>query len=170
MCAPRPSHAPAPRLQSPKEADAKALLKLLSPGGVLFTAMHSADADGSTQFFFPKERLPTHTQMLLASPAGRAELERWPQYGRGAVVADAAGRCHVKLGVFQFFLCWFAFYVIKGDGGGMDAQLARPQSAGLTNSVRKVGRRRGGGGWAWRISRRSGAPVWGLPHSGPHAR
>jgi hypothetical protein len=76
--------------------------------------------------------------MLLAAPAGRQELERWPQYQRGAVVADAAGRCHVKLGVFQFFLFWFAFYVIKGDGGGMDSQL-RPQSAGLTNSVRKVG-------------------------------
>ena len=76
--------------------------------------------------------------MLLAAPAGRQELERWPQYQRGAIVSDAAGRCHVKLGVFQFFLFWFAFYVIKGDGGGMDSQL-RPQSVGLTNSVRKVG-------------------------------
>ncbi|KAL4451949.1 hypothetical protein ABPG75_007611 [Micractinium tetrahymenae] len=124
--------------QSPKEADARALLKLLSPTGALFTAMYSADADGSTQFFFPRERLPTHTQMLLAAPAGRAELERWPQYARGAIVADASGRCHVKLGVFQFFLFWFAFYVIKGDGGaGVDSQL-RPQSAGLTSSVRKA--------------------------------
>lgn len=137
-----------PHVQSPKEADARALLKLLSPTGVLFTAMYSADADGATQFFFPKERLPTHTQvrgaggsgcswalaglagalcqavvlklsivaqsavlllhinapaksvllqMLLASPAGRAELERWPQYQRGAVVTDSAGRCHVKV-------------------------------------------------------------------------
>ena len=44
-----------------------------------------------------------------------------------------------QLGVFQFFLCWFAFYVIKGDGGGgVDALLSRPQSAGLTSSVRKV--------------------------------
>ena len=50
-------------VQSPKEADARALLKLLSPTGVLFTAMYSADADGATQFFFPKERLPTHTQV-----------------------------------------------------------------------------------------------------------
>lgn len=52
-----------PCVQSPKEADARALLKLLSPTGVLFTAMYSADADGATQFFFPKERLPTHTQV-----------------------------------------------------------------------------------------------------------
>lgn len=35
--------------------------------------------------------------MLLASPAGRSELERWPQYQRGAIVTDAAGRCHVKV-------------------------------------------------------------------------
>ncbi|KAI3437911.1 hypothetical protein D9Q98_000356 [Chlorella vulgaris] len=126
--------------RTPKEADAKALLRLLSPTGVLFTAMYSADADGSAQFLFPKERLPTHTQMLLASPAGRAELERWPQYGRGTLIADGAGRWHVKLGVFQFFLCWFAFYVIKGDGSSTDAQLApyRPQTAGLSNSVRKA--------------------------------
>lgn len=59
-------HIPPPTLahptQNPKEADAKALLKLLSPSGILFSAMYSADADGATQFFFPKERLPTHTQ------------------------------------------------------------------------------------------------------------
>jgi hypothetical protein len=78
--------------------------------------------------------------MLLASPAGRAELGRWPQYARGAIVTDAQGRCHVKLGVFQFFIFWFAFYVIRGDGGGGDAQggAYRPQTAGLTQSVRKV--------------------------------
>ena len=55
-------------LQSPKDADARALLKLLSPSGILFTAMYNADADGATQFFFPKERLPTHTQ-VAALPA-----------------------------------------------------------------------------------------------------
>lgn len=104
----------------------------------------------------PRPRLP---QMLLAAPAGRAELERWPQYARGAVVADASGRCHVKLGVFQFFLFWFAFYVIKGDGGaGVDSQL-RPQSAGLTSSVRKVGRGLGGGGVGGRRPLGSGPQV-----------
>jgi hypothetical protein len=88
--------------------------------------------------------------MLLASPAGRAELGRWPQYARGAIVTDAQGRCHVKLGVFQFFIFWFAFYVIRGDGGGGDAQggAYRPQTAGLTQSVRKVRAGGGGGGGA----------------------
>lgn len=108
----------------------------------------------------PVPRLPPlPPQMLLAAPAGRAELERWPQYARGAIVADSAGRCHVKLGVFQFFLFWFAFYVIKGDGGGgpgVDSQL-RSQSAGLTSSVRKVGRAGG------RIGGRAGGRTWQMP-------
>eukprot|EP00887_Chlorella_sp_A99_P007731 scaffold20.g7731.t1 len=124
--------------RSPKEADARALLRLLSPAGPLFAAMYNADADGSTQFVFPKERLPTHTQMMLAAPAGRAELEaRWPQYAR-AVVSDGAGRPHIHLGVFQYCLAWFAFYVLKGDGGGgMDAPLGGG-GGGLGGSVRKA--------------------------------
>lgn len=56
--------------QSPKEADARALLRLLSPTGPLFAAMYSADADGATQFFFPKERLPTHTQVRPGTAGG----------------------------------------------------------------------------------------------------
>ena len=145
----RPPGRPPPP-QSPKEADARALLRLLSPAGPLFAAVCAADADGATQFFFPRERLPTHTQvggawgfggawlrmvahvrvsgslvrslrpadcprpaprpatlaqMLLASPAGRAELERWPQYGRGAIVADASGRCHVKVRAHAWLAC-----------------------------------------------------------------
>jgi hypothetical protein len=102
----------------------------------------AAEACGHASLHLTGQRRPARdAQMLLASPAGRAELERWPQYGRGTLIADGAGRWHVKLGVFQFFLCWFAFYVIKGDGSSTDAQLApyRPQTAGLSNSVRKVG-------------------------------
>lgn len=86
---PRPAHLPAtpphraaltphpsPLPQSPKEADARALLRLLSPSGPLFTAMYSADADGATQFFFPRERLPTHTQVgghVMPCRAAQAE-------------------------------------------------------------------------------------------------
>lgn len=58
-------------LQVGEEANARALEGLLSPNGKLFRAMHSADADGLIKFIFPLERLPTHTQLLLASEAGR---------------------------------------------------------------------------------------------------
>jgi len=44
---------------------------LLAPDGKLFGAMHSADSDSIIQFSFPLERLPTHTQLLLATEAGR---------------------------------------------------------------------------------------------------
>ena len=57
--------------QGAAEADTHALVSLLAPDGKLFSAMHSADSDGIIQFSFPLERLPTHTQLLLASQAGR---------------------------------------------------------------------------------------------------
>lgn len=53
------------------EADAKAMVELLSPGGRLFSAMFSADMDSLVKFIFPLERLPTHTQLLLSSESGR---------------------------------------------------------------------------------------------------
>ena len=62
--------------QGDAEGDARALVELLSPGGKLFTAMHSADADNLIEFGFPLERLPTHTQLLLAMDAGRWALAR----------------------------------------------------------------------------------------------
>jgi len=63
-------------LQSGEEANAQALEGLLSPHGKLFRAMQSADADGLIRFMFPLERLPTHTQLLLASEGGRHVIRR----------------------------------------------------------------------------------------------
>ena len=38
-------------------------MRLLSPQGALFGAMHAADADRLIHFLFPPERLPEHTQV-----------------------------------------------------------------------------------------------------------
>ena len=57
--------------QGESSADSKALVGLLSPHGRLMHAIQSADADQLIQFNFPLERLPSHTQMLLASDTGR---------------------------------------------------------------------------------------------------
>ena len=65
--------------QGSAEADTRALVALLAPDGKLFSAMHSADSDGIIQFSFPLERLPTHTQLLLASQAGRCAAGGWVQ-------------------------------------------------------------------------------------------
>lgn len=54
----------------------------------------------------------TPSQMMLAAAAGRAELERWPQYA-GALVYDSSGKAHIHVGVFQYFVFWTAFYVLK---------------------------------------------------------
>lgn len=90
-----------------------ALLELLRPRGPLSQAMRGADMDGATRFLFPRERLPTHTQMLLSTSAGRAELLRWPQYASG-LVTDGAGRLSIQMTVTQYFFAWFSFYVFRG--------------------------------------------------------
>ncbi|KAK9831540.1 hypothetical protein WJX81_007383 [Elliptochloris bilobata] len=106
------------------EMDTRALVALVAPEGKLFGAMQSADSDAIIQFSFPLERLPTHTQLLLASEAGRAELERWPQY-RGRLLVDGAGRAHVRLLTFQYFLFWFAFYVLRSGQAAAEPARAR---------------------------------------------
>jgi hypothetical protein len=123
--------------RSAKEADARALLRLLSPGGALLSAMYSADADGSALFLFPRERLPAHTQMMLATPAGRAALGAWPQYAR-AVGLDPGGHARIQVGVFQYFCYWFAFYAIKGGDGGEARLGAAASGAGFGGSVRRA--------------------------------
>jgi len=60
-------------MQGMAEADAQALEGLLSPHGLLFKAMLSADAEGLINFMFPLERLPTRTQILLRSGPGRSQ-------------------------------------------------------------------------------------------------
>eukprot|EP00798_Chlamydomonas_sp_ICE-L_P029152 gene29154-32373_t len=96
-----------------KEEDARALVALLSPKGKLFAAMQSADADQLIQFIFPVERLPAHTQELLRRVAGRLELTHWPQY-KDRVVRDSSGHIQVFLNVFEYYMFWTAFYVLRG--------------------------------------------------------
>lgn len=63
--------------------------------------MHSVDADGLIKFVFPAERLPSHTQMLLATEAGRAQLGTWPQYSRSIVLGRGSPQPQVHLDVFR---------------------------------------------------------------------
>ena len=58
-------------MQGDSSSDCKALVNLLSPQGRLMQAIQSADADALIQFKFPVERLPSYTQVLLGSQAGR---------------------------------------------------------------------------------------------------
>ena len=111
-----------------RDADARALARLLAPRGALFGAVRAADADRLIHFQVPPERLPAHTQERLLSPGGRAELERWPQY-RGRLRPDAAGRWQVVLNMYEFFMFWAAFYVLRGSRGA-EAAAARAAAGG----------------------------------------
>jgi hypothetical protein len=101
---------------SKAESNARALVELLSPDGVLFQAMLAADQQefqtwenysGSFelwQYVFPKERLPLHTQRLMRTKQGQAALAELTHY-RGRLAANGA-----HLSVYEWFLFWLAFY------------------------------------------------------------
>ena len=47
-------------------------------------------------------------------PGCRKELEKWPQYQKHILV-DGRGNCHVHLNVFEYFVFWTAFYVLRSS-------------------------------------------------------
>lgn len=127
--------------RSSKEADLKSLLMLLSRSGPLFAAINTADADGSTKFHFPRQRLPTHTQMLLASRAGTNHLSMWPQYEALKDNDQIADKGHLHVNIFQYFCYWFAFYAIKGAESGSASSFTRDSlhaGSGFGSSVRRA--------------------------------
>ncbi|MEW5297300.1 MAG: hypothetical protein WDW36_000517 [Sanguina aurantia] len=109
-----------------RDQDCQELVRLLSPNGNLFAAIASADSLGLIQYIFPIERLPAHTQQLLKSSAGIAELSAWPQYA-GRISLDGNGKPQVLLNVLSFFMFWNAFYVLR-DGGSALAAAGRSES------------------------------------------
>jgi len=109
--------------QPGKEHDAAMLVQLLSPKGVLLSAMHSADSDHIIRFILPRERLPSRTQLLLRSEEGVRELQQWPQYVNSIVKDPKLGQYQIQVSVFNYFLFWFAFYAMgkHGTAGRMDS-------------------------------------------------
>ena len=115
--------------RSTKDGDAKALMRLMSPQGRLFSAIYNADSDGTIKFHFPRQRLPAYTQMLLENVQGKRVVMTWPQYEGIVQSAEnddySSGQYgpigHLHVSVFQYFFYWFAFFAIRGSsGGGMD--------------------------------------------------
>ncbi|KXZ52315.1 hypothetical protein GPECTOR_10g947 [Gonium pectorale] len=106
--------------------------------------MAQADSDRLVQYIFPTERLPAHTQELLKEPQGlgRRLLDSWPQY-RGRIRHDAAGRPQVYLNLFEYFVFWTAFYVLRGsasDGSRNDPRAPSPSaSSTMYGGFRSVG-------------------------------
>lgn len=72
-------------------------------------------------------------QELLKTASGRRELENWPQY-RGHIRPDSSGRTQVYLNVFEYFLFWNAFYVLRG-GRGLAPDNGRAGERGLAGGL-----------------------------------
>lgn len=72
----------------------------------------------------------------------RKALEDWPQYSKH-IIEDARGKHHVHLNVFEYFIFWTAFYVLRSSqvSGSYNPQAAPRGYGHLTpsfGSVRKV--------------------------------
>ncbi|GLI62983.1 hypothetical protein VaNZ11_005840 [Volvox africanus] len=118
------------------EGDARALVNLLAPDGKLFAAMAQADSDRLVEYIFPTERLPAHTQELLKEPQGYGIklLGTWPQY-RGRIRSDATGHPQVYLNLFEYFMFWTAFYVLRGSGNDTRRNDPRAQPSSGSSPV-----------------------------------
>ena len=74
--------------------------------------------------------------------SNRKALEGWPQYSRH-IIEDARGKYHVHLNVFEYFVFWTAFYVLRSSqvSGSYNPQAA-PRGYGHLapsfGSVKKV--------------------------------
>lgn len=126
-------------------SDAAALRRLLSPQGKLFMAMYNADCDGTIKFHFPRQRLPTCTQLLMDG-RGLSLLALWPQYETCLNTQARAEQQHIHVSVFQYFCYWFAFYAIKGGSGVYDTSLSSSrrllgQSGGKAGGLQTFGKR-----------------------------
>ncbi|XP_031502832.1 uncharacterized protein LOC116265955 isoform X2 [Nymphaea colorata] len=88
------------------------LYELLSPSGLLFSSIFSADRRSLVKFVFPIERLPEWVKVVLADDRYRPLLtELCPLFG--SRIKQDSGQ--IQLNVFEYFMFWFAYYpVCKG--------------------------------------------------------
>lgn len=78
-----------------KEAEARALLSSLDPGGVLLQALLAVDRDTSVRFLFPPARLPDWVRRLLATAQGAQLLSEQAPVFQGHIMQDPTGRFQV---------------------------------------------------------------------------
>jgi hypothetical protein len=78
-----------------KEAEARALLSSLDPGGVLLQALLAVDRATSVRFLFPPARLPAWVRRLLATAQGAQLLSEQAPVFQGHIMQDPTGRFQV---------------------------------------------------------------------------
>ncbi|KAK8969700.1 hypothetical protein KSP40_PGU002029 [Platanthera guangdongensis] len=101
------------------------LFALLSPHGLLFSAISSADRHGLVNYAFPAERLPEWMRYALQSERHFPVLVDLCPLFRGRVKEDPIQDAYqLQLNAFEYYIFWFAYYpVCKGNSEGSDNSL-----------------------------------------------
>ncbi|KAK8941201.1 hypothetical protein KSP39_PZI009735 [Platanthera zijinensis] len=101
------------------------LFALLSPHGLLFSAISSADRHGLVNYAFPAERLPEWMRYALQSERHFPVLVDLCPLFRGRVKEDPIQEAYqLQLNAFEYYIFWFAYYpVCKGNSEGSDNSL-----------------------------------------------
>ncbi|GLJ29834.1 hypothetical protein SUGI_0589140 [Cryptomeria japonica] len=98
---------------------ASALVSLLSPSGALFCSMLAADEQNLVRYVFPVERLPAWIRSILRSDRGLHVLsELCPALFKCRLKEDGVSGAEffqVQLNIFEYFMFWFAYYVVCKD-------------------------------------------------------
>eukprot|EP00850_Spirogloea_muscicola_P016567 SM000135S27011 [mRNA] locus=s135:233540:242896:+ [translate_table: standard] len=111
------------------EADAKALVSLLSPEGPLFQGVVSTDRQDLIRFVFPTEHLPLWMQQLLGSEQGALLLCQEVPFFRQHIAQEPSGAMQAKslspevhLSLLEYFFFWFAYYAAR-DSSSRDGRI-----------------------------------------------
>lgn len=99
------------------EHSANAVVNLLSPSGALFSSIFAADEENVVRYVFPSERLPAWIRHMLQSERGLYILsEVCPALFKDRLKEDGhGGGFQVQLNAFEYFMFWFAYYVVCKD-------------------------------------------------------
>lgn len=108
------------------------------------TAQHTIPLLQRKQVYLERQSklgLDVYLHSLSPLHACRKALEAWPQYSKHIIV-DRRGKYHVHLNVFEYFVFWTAFYVLRSSQSG--GCLPQPAPKGYSSlapsfgTVRKV--------------------------------
>ncbi|XP_073047887.1 uncharacterized protein [Primulina eburnea] len=113
------------------------LLNLLSPNGVLLSAIYEVDRLSLVKYYFPVERLPEWVRYMLQNERDYLGLANLCPLFATRVVEDSVkvNSCQVQLNVFEYFLFWFAYSpVCRGNSESSEAvKVQRPRKFRFEN-------------------------------------
>ncbi|GAB4858069.1 hypothetical protein Ancab_015971 [Ancistrocladus abbreviatus] len=103
------------------------LFNLLSPSGILMSAVTAVDRLSLVKYVFPNERLPQWVRFMLSNERDCLILSDLCPLFKGRIKEDRVkGNYQVQLNVFEYYMFWFAYYpVCRGNNENMNVVSAR---------------------------------------------